>query len=67
MDYYCWLVWCETKILFWLEDTASDSGTRDARVASDRGHVGPVWRRDGSQPVWLELLVRGLLLLAGLV
>jgi len=19
VDYYCWLVWCERKILFWLE------------------------------------------------
>jgi len=19
VDYYCWLVWCERKILFWIE------------------------------------------------
>jgi len=34
VDYYCWLVWCERKILFWTEDTVHMNSARVRGLAS---------------------------------
>jgi len=34
VDYYYWLVWCERKIVFWLEDTVHVNSARVRGLAS---------------------------------